>query len=81
MLSPAAKFELELNGVKMDVQELDVPGHVAFRVIFSSNRKPLVVARARDFDHNRFWTSIPEGRQKEAEGVGKLIEEYFQKQK
>jgi len=22
-----------------------------------------------------FWTSIPEGRQKEAEGVGKLIEE------
>jgi hypothetical protein len=24
-----------------------------------------------------FWTSIPEGRQKEAEGVGKLIEEYL----
>jgi hypothetical protein len=80
MLSPAAKFELELNGVKMHVQELDLPGHTAFKVVFSSERKPIIVTRTHDFNRV-FWTSIPEGRQKEAEGVGKLIEEYFKKQK
>ncbi len=75
-----AKFDLELNGVKMKVNELDLPGYTSFRIVFSSQRPPLVVARSKDTDRNTFWTSIPEGRQKEAEGVGKLIEEYFKKQ-
>lgn len=68
---------LELNGVKIEVNEMDLPGHVAFRVVFSSKRQPMVVARARKESGLGFWTSIPEGRQKEAEGVGKLIEEYL----
>lgn len=71
------KFELELNGVKMQVHELDLPKFAAFRVVFSSKRQPLVVARTKDANKKTFWTSIPEGRQKEAAGVGKLIEEYF----
>ena len=73
------KFRLELNGVTIDVQELGIPGYTAFRIVFSSSRKPLVAARTKNADGKLFWTSIPEGRQKEAEGVGKLIEEYFQK--
>jgi len=72
-----SNFELELNGVKMSVQKLSLPGFTAFRVSFSSARKPLVLARATNANAARFWTSIPEGRQKEAEGVGKLIEEYY----
>ena len=79
MLTTPEKFELELNGVKMIVEELDLPGHTAFKVGFSSNRKPIIVTRTHDFDRV-FWTSVPEGRQKEAEGVGALIEEYFKKQ-
>jgi hypothetical protein len=70
-------FELELNGVRMHVARLNLPGHVAFRIEFSSTRKPLVIARATDAEAAKFWTSIPEGRQPEAEGVGKLIEAYF----
>jgi hypothetical protein len=77
MIKPPETFELELNGVIMQVQELDIPKYSAFRVIFSSKRKPLVVARTKDIEKEIFWTSIPEGRQKEAEGVGKLIDEYF----
>jgi hypothetical protein len=50
---------------------------VAFHVTFSSSREPLVVARATGREGNLFWTSIPEGRQKEAEGVGMLIEDYL----
>ena len=78
MITPPETFELELNGVTMKVQELDIPKYTAFSVVFSSKRQPLVVARAKDFEREIFWTSIPEGRQKEAEGVGKLIEEYFE---
>jgi hypothetical protein len=79
MLTPLEKFDLELNGVTMKVTELDLPGHIAFDVVFSSKRLPLVVARARKNERQIFWTSIPEGRQQEAEGVGKLIEDYFKK--
>ena len=77
MQSNENHFELELNGVNMKVDRFSLPGHLAFRVVFSSERAPIVVARATDFNASRFWTSIPEGRQKEAEGVGALIEEYF----
>jgi len=79
MLTTPEKFEMKLNGVTMSVQELDLPGNTAFKVVFSSNRKPIIVTRTKDY-HRVFWTSVPEGRQKEAEGVGALIEEYFKKQ-
>jgi hypothetical protein len=75
-----SSFELEINGVKMKVLPLNLPGFVSFRIEFSSKRKPIVVARVDDFNGAKFWTSIPEGRQKEAEGVGKLIEDYFKSQ-
>jgi len=71
-------FTLESHGVTLSVRRINMPGHVIFRVEFSSRREPIVVARATSFNTNRFWTSIPEGRQKEAEGVGKLIEQYFE---
>ena len=79
MENPGKPFILELNGVTMNVAELSIPGWVAFRVQFSSARKPIVIARALNANAERFWTSIPEGRQQEAEAIGKLIEEYFKK--
>ncbi len=72
-------FEILSHGVTLTFERLDLPSFVAFRVKFSSERKPLVVARATNADLDKFWTSIPEGRQREAEGVGKLIDEYFEK--
>lgn len=79
MLLTNKPFKLELNGVVMEITELRIPKYTAFRVVFSSARQPIVVARTKDADKNIFWTSIPEGRQKEAEGVGRLIEEYINK--
>lgn len=75
------RFEIIYNNVKMKVERLQLPGHTAFRVIFSSARKPLVLARAINAEKGKFWTSIPEGRQKEAEGMGALIEDYFKNKK
>lgn len=47
--------------------------------MFQDGRKPLVIARASNVDAAKFWTSIPEGRQKEANEVGSLIETYLNK--
>ena len=71
------KFSFESHGVLIMCTRLNLPKYVAFKVWFSSKRKPITIARAKGMDAPFFWTSIPEGRQKEAEGVGKLIEEYL----
>jgi hypothetical protein len=57
MLTTPEKFEIELNGIKMIVEELDLPGHTAFKIVFSSDRKPIIITRTHDFDRV-FWTSI-----------------------
>ena len=74
-------FQLEINSVTIQFQRLDLPGYIAYRASFSSRREPIVVARATDANNNRFWTSVPQGRQKEAEAIGKLIEEELKKEK
>lgn len=79
-MQPPAHFELSINSVKLQLEKLEVPHFLAYRVCFSSARKPLVLARALDINGHEFWTSIPEGRQKEAAGVGKLIDEYLASQ-
>jgi len=73
------KFSFEAYGVVISCQRLNLQGSVAYYVTFSSNRKPIVVAKAEFIDSPATWTSIPEGRQKEAEGVGELIELYLAK--
>lgn len=70
-------FCFDAHNVTLTCERLDLPRYVAFRVVFSSSREPIVVARARGVERPFFWTSIPEGRQKEAEGVGKLIDAYL----
>lgn len=74
-------FEITLNGVTMTIQEVAVPGYRAFSVIFSSKRHPITVVMATNRDGEKFWTTIPQNisRQGEAEGVGKLIQEYVKK--
>lgn len=63
----------------MTVQELPLADIQTYHIEFSSKRKPIVIARAMKHNGKFFWTSIPEGRQKEAEGVGKLIDDYNKK--
>ena len=71
------QFSFESHGVTLTCVRLDLVGYVAFHVKFSSNRRPITIARAKGMDAPFFWTSVPEGRQQEAEGVGKLIEEFL----
>ena len=78
---PDKQFSLTVGGTVLNCERMNLPGFVAFHIVFNSSREPLVVARAKGQDRPFFWTSIPEGRQKEAEGVGKLIEEYLKEKK
>jgi len=70
-------FELDYKGHSIQVQEHIVAGQTVFRVVFRDSRKPLVVTKAMHSNYTDFWTSIPEGRQKEAEEIGGLITEYL----
>lgn len=74
-------FTFEAHGVSLTCERVDLPRVVAYRVVFSSRRDPIVITQAKSPDNSKFWTSIPEGRQKEAEGVGRLIDEYLKNKK
>ena len=76
-LFPDKPFEILYGKTTLFIKPVDMQDRLAFQVTFSSERKPLLVVRAKDFNGVRFWTSMPEGRQKEAEGVGELIENYI----
>lgn len=60
------KFEFELKGLKIVVIEHTVQDQQVFRLEFADNRKPLVIARVKTWN-GEMWTSIPQGRQQEAE--------------
>ena len=70
-------FSFEAHGVTITCQRLPLAKQAVYYVSFSSSRQPITVARAKFVDSAARWTSIPEGRQKEAEGVGKLIDQYL----
>ena len=74
-------FSFTVSSTTLTCDRLSIPGYIAFRVSFSSQREPIVIARGYGKEQAVFWTSIPEGRQKEAEGVGKLIEEHLREKK
>ena len=76
-LFPDQPFEITYGNTVLSIRPVDMPERLAFHISFSSERKPLLIVRAKDFNASHFWTSMPEGRQKEAEGIGKLIEDYM----
>ena len=70
-------FEIDFKDGKIRVQRHLVSNQTIYRVIFSDNRNPLVVTRALTENATHWWTSIPEGRQREAEEIGPLIANYI----
>ena len=73
------QFEIFYLKEKIKVQQHAVGSQAIFRITFSNNLPPLVITRATHASAFSFWTSVPEGRQKEAEEIGALIEENLKK--
>jgi hypothetical protein len=66
-------FEIEYDGEAVRVTEAEIRDRRIFYLAFANGRKPLTITVARDKKDVKFWTSIPEGRQEEAEKAGKQI--------
>ncbi|CAN5752188.1 hypothetical protein BH10BAC3_BH10BAC3_11910 [soil metagenome] len=77
MTTQPQQFELDYKNGIMHVQEIPLAGQEVFKIEMAG-RKTLIIAGATAYAANRFWTSIPGGRQDEAERVGMVIEEYIQ---
>ena len=76
-LFPTEPFTIKYGETLLKIHPMEeLQGRIGFTVYFSSKRKPIRVIRATDANGVRFWTSLPQGRQTEAEGVGKILEEY-----
>lgn len=75
-------FELEVTGSTIRVSEHEVKDRRIFHLEFADGRKPLniTVAEMRGTGE-KFWTSVPEGRQEEAEQFGRLIAVYIRSKK
>ncbi|SER90817.1 hypothetical protein [Pedobacter rhizosphaerae] len=74
-------FELSLDDQLLSISEHELAGKRVFHVNFGTGEKPLVIAVGLGVRGEKFWTSIPEGRQAEAQRIGKLIAGYIRGKK
>jgi hypothetical protein len=65
------------NGVKIRVEKKLIKGFELYGVVFADKRQPLVMTVATKSSGKQFWTSVPEGRQQEAEAIGALIDNHY----
>jgi hypothetical protein len=70
------RFEIKAPNLTFWVTPFTVKGEEIFRIEFSDHRPPLIVTEVL-LNYKSFWTSVPEGRQVEADYFGKCIEEYL----
>jgi hypothetical protein len=70
-------FKIEYEGMPANVSEHEIQETRVFHITFSDRRKPLVITVADAPGNKKWWTSVPQGRQTEAEQIGKLIATYI----
>jgi hypothetical protein len=70
-------FEIEYDGKPAEVREHYIKDMRVFHITFTDKRRPLVITVAEAPGGKKWWTSVPQGRQTEAEQVGKLIAAYI----
>jgi len=70
-------FDVEVNGQLAHVTIHKIRSAKVFHLKFDSRRGALNIAVAINDDGGKFWTSVPEGRQEEAELAGKAIAAYL----
>ena len=71
-------FEVTYKNIKVKIQRHLVSNQIIYRILFSDKRNPLVITESLTNNNKHWWTSVPEGRQNEANEIGPLIAEYIQ---
>ena len=78
MLDMKLPFTIFYAGKTVSVEPIRKGNSFLFMIIFPDGTPRLAITRAVGEDMHKFWTSIPEGRQKEAERIGPLIVSHYQ---
>lgn len=76
MKEATAHFDINFSGRVLKVKEVKM-GKDKLYVVSGEGMQPLGLTVARAHGGGEFWTSMPEGRQQEAEDIGPLIDEYL----
>ena len=72
------KFEVIFNDSPVQVETI-YAGKDTMYLARLTGQPALILTRASDANNARFWTSVPEGRQKLAEAIGQLIADHIKK--
>lgn len=75
-MQPGDKFIINYKETDVEVEWLTINAVNVFRITVNG-KAPLNITRATKENGKKFWTSIPEGRQDEAEIFGPLIEAFY----
>lgn len=70
-------FQVELNGLQVEISVHSIKSARVFHIKYANGTSPLNITIAENADGKKFWTSVPEGRQEEAEFAGKVIAAYI----
>lgn len=76
-MNEVKQFDIEFKNDLLRVTRHLIKDQEVYRISFSDQRKPLVITQASIGKNMRFWTSLPQGRQQEAEQIGTVIEQYL----
>ncbi|MFS2187215.1 hypothetical protein ACCC92_11125 [Mucilaginibacter sp. Mucisp84] len=77
LMNDPKAFEIEVNGQSARVTDHTIKSAKIFHIVFQGRRPPLNITVATNSDDEKFWTSVPEGRQEEAEFAGKAVAAYL----
>ncbi|MEZ2334766.1 hypothetical protein AB6735_03990 [Mucilaginibacter sp. RCC_168] len=69
-------FEIDYTGLRLSVTEHEISDERVFHISFGGVKKDLTIAVGLS-GGKKVWMSIPQGRQLEAEQIGKLIANYI----
>lgn len=77
VMNDPQQFQIVLNGHTVQVSMHIISKAKVFHIVYPDSRTPLNITIAENEDGGKFWTSVPEGRQEEAEFAGKVIASYL----
>ncbi len=73
MQKGSERYSFSYQGQTVQVQPKKVGRDLVYALYFEDGRQPLVLTLAKANEGGTFWTSLPEGRQPEAEIFGPLL--------
>jgi hypothetical protein len=76
-MNSAETIKIELHDISFEVIRHQIKEAEIYRLNFSDRRPPLNITQAGT--EQPFWTSVPQGRQTEAEFFGARIDEHLKK--